>query len=160
MNTTTGIVGPLFGRNKHRFSMLAAPCWNLLIFPIFRPAEASGRQIGHLRVLKLRISDLRLIKLPKTEGFITTRSVSEGFPATLLKPQTLNPSLTRRVGIVPNAQLQSSLVAPGPDGLQMNYSERKKNSRRIACSSPSGVPSFASSFSASKGGCRSLLTMR
>jgi hypothetical protein len=95
MNTTTGIVGPLFGRNKRRFSMLAAPCWNLLIFPIFRPAEASARQIGHLRVLKLRISDLRLIKLPKTEGFITTRSVSEGFWGKTVRTQTLNPSLTR-----------------------------------------------------------------
>jgi hypothetical protein len=56
--------------------------------------------------LKLRISDLRVIKLPKTEGFITTRSVSEGFAETLAKRKKLNPSLTRRVGIVANAQLQ------------------------------------------------------
>jgi hypothetical protein len=56
--------------------MLAAPRWNLLIFPIFRPAEASGRQIGHLRVLKLRCSRLPGINGPKTQGIIITRRAS------------------------------------------------------------------------------------
>ena len=36
----------------------------------------------------------------------------------------------------------------------------RENSRRMACSRPSGVPPRASSFSASSGGCSNLLTIR
>jgi hypothetical protein len=58
--------------------------------------------------LKLRVSGLRKIKGAKTQGIITTRRVSEGFPETLRKTQKHYPSLTRRVGIVANAQLQKA----------------------------------------------------
>jgi hypothetical protein len=43
----------------------------------------------------------------KTQGIITTRRVSERFSQTLLETQKHNPSLTQRVGIVANAQLQN-----------------------------------------------------
>ena len=58
-------------------------------------------------VLKLRVSALRLLTCGETLGFIITRRVSEGFTETL--PNTLkhNPSLTQRVGIDANAQLQN-----------------------------------------------------
>jgi hypothetical protein len=59
-----------------------------------------------LRFLKLRVSALRKIKAAKTQGTIITRRVSEGFPETLRKTQNHNPSLTQRVGIAPNTQLQ------------------------------------------------------
>jgi hypothetical protein len=58
--------------------------------------------------LKLRVSGLRKIKGAKTQGIITTRRVSEGFPETLRQTLKLNPSLTQRVGIVANAQLQKA----------------------------------------------------
>ena len=44
----------------------------------------------------------------KRLGFIIARSVSEGFTEILRKTQKHNPSLTRRVGIVTNAQLQKA----------------------------------------------------
>ena len=53
--------------------------------------------IRRLRVLKLRVSALRLFTRPETLGFIITRSVSEGFPATLRKPRNAIPRL--RVGL-------------------------------------------------------------
>jgi hypothetical protein len=48
------------------------------------------------------------IKGAKTQGTIITRRVSEGFTQTLPKALKHNPSLTRRVGIDANAQLQNS----------------------------------------------------
>jgi hypothetical protein len=44
----------------------------------------------------------------KTQGIIITRRVSEGFFQTLRQTLKHNPSLTRRVGIDANAQLQNS----------------------------------------------------
>ena len=58
-------------------------------------------------VLKLRVSGLRKIKRSKTQEIIITRRVSEGFPETLRQTQKHNPSLTQRVGITANAQLQN-----------------------------------------------------
>jgi hypothetical protein len=57
--------------------------------------------------LKLRCSRLGQINGEKTQGIIMTRRVSEGFFQTLRQTQKLNPSLTQRVGIVANAQLQN-----------------------------------------------------
>ena len=66
--------------------------------------------IPRLRVLKLRVSALRLFICGETPGFIITRSVSEGFTQTLPKTLKHNPSLTQRVGIDANAQLQNLRV--------------------------------------------------
>ena len=63
-----------------------------------------------LRFLKLRVSALRKIKAAKTQGTIITRRVSEGFPETLRKTQKQNPSLTQRVGIAPNSQVQKTAI--------------------------------------------------
>ena len=41
-----------------------------------------------------------------TQGIIITRRVSEGFSLTQRQSQKHNPSLTQRVGIVANAELQ------------------------------------------------------
>ena len=63
------------------------------------------------------------INLPKTSVFITTRSVSEGFVGTPPKRQKLDPSLTFRVGIAEDSQLQSSrpgLSSVVPPGLNRN----------------------------------------
>ncbi len=46
----------------------------------------------------------------QTAGFILSRSVSEGSRGTLPSTQKRNPSLTQRVGIVTNAELQSERV--------------------------------------------------
>jgi hypothetical protein len=46
-------------------------------------------------------------QLRENMGIIITRRVSEGFFQTLRQTQKLNPSLTQRVGIVANAQLQN-----------------------------------------------------
>jgi len=58
-------------------------------------------------VLQLRCSRLGKINGAKTQGIITTRSVSEGSTEIPRKTQKHNPSLTRRVGIVANAQRQN-----------------------------------------------------
>jgi hypothetical protein len=62
--------------------------------------------IPRSRILKLRFSGQGEINSSKTRGIITTRSVSEGFTVTLRKTQKHNPSLTQRVGMGTNAQLQ------------------------------------------------------
>ena len=59
-----------------------------------------------VRILKLRVSRQRLIDRGKITGMITTRRVSEEFFQTLRKTQKQNPSLTQRVGIAGNSQLQ------------------------------------------------------
>jgi len=69
--------------------------------------------IPRSRVLKLRYSRLWEINGTKTREIITTRRVSEGFFLTLRQTQKLNPSLTQRVVIVANAQLQNSRVGLG-----------------------------------------------
>jgi hypothetical protein len=56
MNTTTGMVEPLFGRNKRRFSMLAVRRWNLLIFPIFRPGVDSPYAIFGLPLAEFNLA--------------------------------------------------------------------------------------------------------
>ena len=48
----------------------------------------------------------------QTAGFILTRSVSDGSRGTLPSTQKRNPSLTQRVGIVTNAQLQNRRFRP------------------------------------------------
>jgi hypothetical protein len=58
--------------------------------------------------LKLRVSTLWFVQPAKALGIITTRSVSEGFTETLRKTQKHNPSLTQRVGMGTNAQLQNA----------------------------------------------------
>jgi len=60
-----------------------------------------------VRVLKLRCSRLPWINGPKTQWTIITRRVSEGFCLTLRKTQKHDPSLTQRVGIVADPQLQN-----------------------------------------------------
>jgi hypothetical protein len=69
---------------------------------------ATGRANPNATVLKLRVSALRLFTCGETLGFIKTRSVSEGFTATLRKTQKHNPSLTFRGGMTTNAQLQNA----------------------------------------------------
>jgi hypothetical protein len=78
-----------------------------LLIVVFR-SEAVSLDMLETPVLKLRVSALRLFTCGETLGFIKTRSVSEGFPATLRKPRKHNPSLTQRVGIVTNSQLQKA----------------------------------------------------
>ena len=75
--------------------------------PLNENAQDATKSTPHLRLLKLRVSALRLFTCGETLGFITTRSVSEGFTATLRKTQKHNPSLTFRVGMTTNAQLQN-----------------------------------------------------
>ena len=59
-------------------------------------------------VLELRYSRLWEINGAKTQGIIITRRVIEGFSQTKRKGQKHNPSLTQRVAIVANAQLQGA----------------------------------------------------
>lgn len=58
--------------------------------------------------LKLRCSRLPWVNGTKAQGIITTRRVSEGFTGTLDKTLQLDPSLTFRVGMSTNAQLQDA----------------------------------------------------
>jgi len=76
-------------------------------------AFRSGRPIHQFRQaccrsLKLRVSTLWEIQRLETQGIITTRSVSEGSTEIPRKTQKHYPSLTRRVGIGTNAQLQNA----------------------------------------------------
>jgi hypothetical protein len=70
--------------------------------------EAPSYHQPRAEVLKLRCSRLGQIHGAKTQGIIITRHVSEGFFPTLRQTQKINPSLTQRVGIVANAQLQKA----------------------------------------------------
>jgi hypothetical protein len=79
----------------------------------------------HLRLLKLRVSALRLFTCGETLGFITTRSVSEGFTANLRKTQKHDPSLTQRVGMTTNAQLQNARMTVCPESDLHHRSKRR-----------------------------------
>jgi hypothetical protein len=91
------------------------------------PQTAKARHIMRhgCCILKLRVSALRLFTCGETLGFITTRSVSEGFTANLRKTQKHDPSLTQRVGMTTNAQLQNARMTVCPESDLHHRSKRR-----------------------------------
>jgi hypothetical protein len=96
-------------------SQINFPMLQCLEIPTRNVSEGfcTSPSIPRSRFLKLRSSRWPWINGPKTQGIITTRRVSEGFSRTLHQTQKHNPSLTQRVGMAANAQLQNSRFGLG-----------------------------------------------